>query len=132
MTEPARQLANPHSPQAAAAGARAFVRIMAAWAIPDDEASVLAGLPSVLAFATWRLGDVVTLTEEQLCRTSYVLGIYKALQLVLSDAAQADAWVSKPNDAFGGISAKQCMLDRGVEGMADVRRYLDHVRGGRS
>lgn len=105
---------------------------MEAWRIDEAEAVSLAGLASVSTLHAWRRGDVTSLTEEQLTRVSYVLGIYKALQLVFLDGQVADAWVSKQNDAFGGSSAKKCMLDRGVGGMAQVRQYLDHVRGGRS
>ncbi len=32
-------------------------------------------------------------------RISYVLGIYKALQMLLPDAAVADAWIKRPDTA---------------------------------
>ena len=40
-------------------------------------------------------------------RISYVLGIYRALQILLPEPERADAWVRRPNDAvpFGGRSA---------------------------
>lgn len=59
---------------------------------------------------------------------SYVLGIYKALQVVFKSPAH-DAWVSRPNDVFGGGSALDRMLGGDVTDLAAVRRYLDTVRG---
>jgi hypothetical protein len=61
-----------------------------------------------------------------------VFGIYKALQILLPDAAAADAWVRKANDAqgFGGRSALAKMLSGNVADLYEVRRYLDAERGG--
>lgn len=39
------------------------------------------------------------LERSTLERLSYVLAISKALQILLRDAASADAWVRKPNSA---------------------------------
>jgi hypothetical protein len=64
-------------------------------------------------------------------RVSCILGIYKALQILFS-SEHADAWISKPNDYFDGRSALDQMLVGNVSDLYEVRRYLDHVRGGRS
>ena len=63
---------------------------------------------------------------------SYVLGIYKALQILLPDAEAADAWVRKPNAAplFGGKPALHRMLSGNVADLYVVRQYLDAWRGG--
>jgi hypothetical protein len=44
------------------------------------------------------------LSRDTLERVSYILGIYKALQILLPDHDAADAWIRKPNSAppFGG------------------------------
>jgi hypothetical protein len=64
-------------------------------------------------------------------RISYVLGIYKALQILLPDATRADAWVRQPNTAtpFGGRSALERMLGGNVGDLYAVREYLDAQRG---
>jgi hypothetical protein len=61
-----------------------------------------------------------------------VLGIYKALQLLLPDPARADEWVRRPNDAvpFGGRSALERMLAGQVVDLWVVRQYLDAQLGG--
>ena len=46
------------------------------------------------------------------------------------DAVAADAWVRKPNAAFGGSSALAVMLAGNVADLVRVRRWLDAARGG--
>ena len=70
------------------------------------------------------------LSADTLERVSYLLGIYKALQLLFTQPSQADAWVRKPNAAFGGRSALDHALGGKVVDLASVRSYLDAVRGG--
>jgi hypothetical protein len=74
----------------------------------------------------------VHLSRDTLERISYILGIYKALQILLPDAAAADAWIKKPNSAtpFGGRSALERMLSGNVSDLYAVRQYLDAMRGG--
>ena len=65
-------------------------------------------------------------------RLSYLLGIYKALQILLPETEAADGWVRRPNQAaiFGGRSALERMLGGNVGDLLVVRQYLDAMRGG--
>jgi uncharacterized protein (DUF2384 family) len=112
------------------AAKRAFFRIMEAWEIPDPEAMILLGRPSRSTFYTYKKGEGGRLSADTLERISYVLGIYKALQLLFIQKDQADAWLKKPNDAFGSKSALERMLGGLVVDLAAVRAHLDGVRGG--
>jgi hypothetical protein len=112
------------------AAKRAFFRIMDAWGVSDAEAQVILGKPSRSAFYTYKKGEGGRLSADTLERISYILGVYKALQLLFVQKEQADAWVKKPNEAFGGSSALQRMLGGLVADLAAVRTHLDHVRGG--
>ena len=119
--------------QMAAAGLRAFARIADAWGLTVDEQIRLLGEPARSTFFAWRKQpDKAGLPRDTLERLSNLLGIYKSLQILLPDAAAADAWVRKPNAApiFGGRSALQQMLAGNVSDLNLVRRYLDGVRGG--
>ncbi len=58
------------------------------------------GSPSRSTFYSWKKGAGGNLSRDAFERVSYVIGIYKALQILFADKAQADAWVSKPNAAF--------------------------------
>ena len=75
---------------------------------------------------------MTVLGRDVLERVSYVLGIYKALQILFPDPGQADAWPAASNQAFGGRSALDRMLGGNVADLYEVRKYLDHVRGGGS
>lgn len=117
----------------AAAGLRAFARIAEAWGLSVDEQLVLLGQPPRSTYFAWRKQpEKAALPRDTLERLSNILGIYKSLQILLPDAAAADAWLRQPNSAapFGGGSALQRLLAGNVSDLNLVRRYLDGVRGG--
>jgi hypothetical protein len=98
-----------------------------------DEQLRLLGQPPRSTFFAWRKDpERAALPRDTLERLSNLLGIWKALQILLPDEAAADAWVRQPNSApvFGGRSALQHMLAGNVADIHHVRRYLDGVRGG--
>ena len=117
----------------AAAGLRAFAGIAQAWGLSVDEQMCLLGQPPRSTFFAWRKHpEKAALSRDTLERLSNILGIYKSLQMLLPDAAAADAWVRQPNGAtpFGGRSALDRMLAGNLGDLNLVRRYLDGVRGG--
>jgi hypothetical protein len=65
---------------------------------------------------------------DTLRRVGYIAGIYKALQIVYSDAHLADRWVKRPNRAFGGQSPLDRMRGGDVVDLAAVRTYVDAAR----
>jgi hypothetical protein len=121
----------PSAEHMAAAGLRAFARIAEHWGLSIDEQRRLLGEPPRSTFFAWRKQpDKASLPRDTLERLSNLLGIYKSLQILLPDAAAADAWVHKPNAAFGGHSALAQMLAGNVSDLNRVRRLLDAARGG--
>ena len=111
---------------------RTFFRIADAWKLSSDEARTLLGSPPRSTFFLWKKTAQGQLGRDTLERISYILGIYKALQILLPDAAAADAWVRKPNAGpiFGGKPALERMLSGNVADLYVVRQYLDAWRGG--
>jgi hypothetical protein len=123
--------AAPGAAQMGAAGLRAFGRIAEHWGLSTDEQRRLLGEPPRSTFFAWRKAPAqAVLSRDTLERLSLLLGIYKSLQILLPDAAAADAWVRKPNSAFGGSSALALMLGGNVADLLRVRRWLDAARGG--
>ena len=121
----------PSAEHMAAAGLRAYARIAEHWGLSIDEQRRLLGEPPRSTFFAWRKQpDKASLPRDTLERLSNLLGIYKSLQILLPDAAAADAWVRKPNTAFGGQSALAQMLAGNVSDLNRVRRVLDAARGG--
>ena len=125
--------AKPNSRDMAAAGLRAFFSIARDWGLNTDAQMVLLGTPGRSTFFKWKSApETADLKRDTLERLSYILGIYKALQILLPDTTAADAWVKKPNTAplFGGQSALDRMLGGNVADLMVVRQYLDVQRGG--
>jgi hypothetical protein len=111
---------------------RAFFNIMRDWQLgPEQGQALLASSRS--AYFKWRQDpESGKLTHDQLERLSYILGIYKALQILIPDTRQADAWVQRDNDAplFNGAPPIKRMEAGHVADLYQVRAYLDAVRGG--
>lgn len=116
---------------AGGAGLRAFVRIAEAWGLTVAEQLKLLGIASRSTFFKWRREAAPRLPQDTLERLSYLLGIYKSLQILLPDPRAADEWVRRPNSAppFGGSSALERMLSGQVADLYVVRQYLDAQRG---
>ena len=123
----------PDTRAVSAAGLRAFFNIARDWNLSTEEQMVLLGAPGRSTFFKWKSAPAsADLKRDTLERLSYILGIYKALQILLPAAAAADAWVKKPNSAplFGGKSALDRMLGGNIGDLLAVRQYLDARRGG--
>jgi hypothetical protein len=111
---------------------RTFFRIAELWNLSADEQMTLLGITARSTFFKWKKDADAILPKDTLERISYVLGIYKALQILLPDEKAADAWVKRVNEAplFSGRSALDRMLSGQVADLFVVRQYLDAQRGG--
>jgi hypothetical protein len=108
---------------------RGFFGIMALWEADNSHARAILGHPAERTFYKWRAGEVGTVPTDVIRRIGYVSGIWKALQILYSDHAQADSWVRRPNRYFGGQSPLERMSAGDVTDLAAVRQYLDAARG---
>ena len=110
---------------------RGFFRLAEAWQLRAAEQRRLLGDPPESTFYKWKRELGGALARDTLERISYLLGIWKSLQILFPDPDQADAWLHKPNTAslFGGHSALERMLSGNVADLYVVRQYLDAQRG---
>ena len=123
----------PVDPQSlAAAGLRGFFGIAEKWGLGEKENLVLLGEPGRATYYNRKKGEVGKVSRDTLERLSYIVGIYKALQILIPDKRMADAWIKRENDApiFGGHSPLQLMLTGQLADLYRVRAYLDANRGG--
>ena len=111
-------------------GVAAAFKIAEAWSISNDHLKILLGRPSKATFFNWKAGTVRTVPHDTVIRISYLLGIYKALNILYVDAAIANDWVNQPNEVFGGQTALERICAGELVDLAFVRDYLDGVRGG--
>ena len=109
-----------------------FFGITDEWGLTDEQRCTLAGLGTSTTLQDWRhkldANEPIKLPRDTLERLSYLAGIYKGVQLLLSDPGQWKNWVRQPNRDFGGSSALDRMLAGRVVDLVDVRRYLDAWR----
>jgi hypothetical protein len=125
-----RQIELGAAPERDAVALRAFFQLTELWGVSMEQARVLLGRPSRATMYNWKAGRARTLPHDTLRRISYLLGIYKALQILYRDPQQADAWIRRPNAAFGDQSALERMLAGDMTDLAAVRAHLDAARGG--
>ena len=111
---------------------RTFFNIAGVWNLSVAEQMTLLGLTSRSTFYKWKKAGTAHLPKDTLERISYILGIFKDLQVLLPGVSEADRWIKKPNNAplFGGRSALDRMLSGHVADLDVVRQYLDAQRGG--
>ena len=105
-----------------------FFRIMEIWGADKAQAMALLGQPAERTFYRWKAGDVAGLPHDVVRRIGYVSGIWKALQILYANPAQADEWVRKPNAFFGGQTPLERMSAGDMTDLAAVRQYLDAAR----
>ncbi|MDE4142874.1 MbcA/ParS/Xre antitoxin family protein [Phaeobacter gallaeciensis] len=108
---------------------RAFVKLAELWGLSDEQASVLMGDISVRTFRRWKAGELGRAGIDTAARLSNLIGIHKALRLLFKDPARGYGWVKRPNEAFGGTTALDVMLNGQITDIMRVRRYLDAMRG---
>ncbi|WP_167039152.1 MULTISPECIES: MbcA/ParS/Xre antitoxin family protein [Burkholderiaceae] len=128
-----RPAPEPTLTQMSAAGLRAFFNIARDWDLNADEQIVLLGSPGRSTFFKWKASpETARLGRDTLERLSLLLGIYKALQILLPQPSAADTWIKRPNSAppFGGRRALDRMLAGNISDLVAVRQYLDAMRGG--
>lgn len=110
---------------------RTWFNIARDWQLRDVEAARLLGAPES-TYRRWKKNPDTTLDIGQTERLSLLLGIYKALQVLLPRADTADGWIRRENEnpLFGGRTPLNRMLAGLTEDIAVVRRHLDAERGG--
>lgn len=108
-----------------------FFKIADLWKLSNDEKRVLLGsIPESTYYKYARSPQSAKLSRDTLERISHIVGIFKAINILLPRNESADAWVRRPNNAslFKGRSALDYMLGGSYEHVAAVRHYLDSER----
>lgn len=122
-----------HSPrQLSGAALRTFFNIAEAWKLTvEQQRDLLGAIPNSTFFKWKKDAGAVSLPKDTLERISYILGIFKSLQILLPRPEQADTWIKRENDAplFGGKSALERMLSGNVSDLFVVHQYLDTQLG---
>ena len=108
-----------------------FFAIVDKWKLTaEQQRDLLGGVSKSSLYA--RKTAAGTRSQDELTRISYVVGIYKALHILLP-AKLADTWITQNNDdpLFAGHTPLEFAVRMGIPGLQEIRRLLDASRGGR-
>ena len=110
---------------------RGFFNIARQWELSEAEQMAILGLRSRSTLHSWKAGNVSKISRDTLERISYVLGIFKSINILLPVRERANAWMRKPNKApiFNGQTALERMTSGNVSDLYVVRQFLDAQRG---
>jgi len=132
VTIETQPLSNMAPQRVAAAALQGFFSITELWSLSARQQRTLLGDPAESTFFKWKsIKSAKRLDSGTLERISYILGIHKALRVLLPTERAAFEWVKKPNTAplFKGHTALSRMLTGRVADLYEVRKYLDGERG---
>jgi hypothetical protein len=113
------------------AALRAFFNIVERWGVRDEDARQLLGGISNGKYYQLKQDPHHVLEQDRLLRISYLIGIFKALNILYSPRL-ADAWVqlANANPMFNGRTPFSYIVQGGTPAMERVRSLLDARRGG--
>ena len=100
------------------------------WQLPFEKVGeLLGGIPRSTLYKMKTAAG--TLRQDELTRISYIVGIYKALHILLPEE-HADRWMTRANDnfLFGGQAPLDYATRNGIPGLQQIRGLLDAARGG--
>lgn len=109
---------------------RTAFNILDAWQLTSKQARTLLGLPA-RTYYDWLKRAPRKPDRDKVERISYILGIWKDLQILFPNREFARRWPISPNDAplFHGQAPIEIMLSGRVADLYRVRALLDGWRG---
>lgn len=118
-----------------------MVRLAGLWRLTTEETCLLLGDLSERSWFRLKKADGAAsgagpdrtrcLSQDMLTRISVLVGLFKGLRLLFSEAL-ADDWIRLPNQGalFGGRTPLDIAIERGIPGLLDIRAHVDALRGG--
>lgn len=126
----------PNRKRLSAPALRTFVALAERWGLNEEQRRLVLGYPSRSTYHNWvkiaREQGMITLDVDVLMRLSAVFGIHQALGVLFGDEAEGIAWLRGPHAAptFGGQPPLALVTGGSLDGLMQVRRFLDAARGG--
>ncbi len=133
--KPNTLLADIHPDRLSEVSLKAFFSIAKSWNISIDQQLTILGSPARATLFSWKkkleTGQKISLNHDTIARISYLLGIHKALTMLLSHPRDIPDWIRKPIkiEPFYGDTALDRLLKGQMMDLAFVRQFLDGWRG---
>lgn len=110
---------------------QALENLIARFRLSQAEGQILMGNMPHSSYYKGLSQHNVRLNRDQRERISYLLGIYKALRILFTDAEQAMTWINRANTLppFHGKTPRAYLMEGSLVRLAEVRRFLDFWRG---
>jgi hypothetical protein len=99
-------------------------RIARKWALRRSDLPTLLGRKPRTVRA-WYEHAPAALDADVVERIGHLLAIYNGLHVVFGDEEFADAWIHKPNAAFGGDPPSAALLSGSFTALVRLRNYVD-------
>ena len=100
------------------------------WGLKNDEECNLFGGISPAQLAKFKKGTAFISSRDTIERVGNLLGIHKNLRIL--DPYNRDIvyqWIKGRNLKLHNVSPLDIMLEYGYIGIAQIRRFTDHIRG---
>jgi uncharacterized protein (DUF2384 family) len=106
---------------------RTVLTIFDVWLVPTKNRAALLGCDHRTYDQLAETRELNSASSDTVVRLSYILGIWKALQILFPDKRAADTWINRPNGSpeFGGQTPLAVMAQGDIDGLRRVRQFLD-------
>lgn len=106
---------------------RTILKIMDCWELSVADRMAILCCNQTL-YSEWTQDpDLMIISGDTLLRMSYLLGIWKALNILLPNPESARTWIHRPNSAalFNGKTPLSVMVQGKISDLQRVRQFLD-------
>ena len=130
VRDSAPSVTRPQLPDDLSGAVNAALNILEQWQLDREQQCAILGI-SERSWFDWKRQAPARVGRDTLERVSYILGIWKALRLLLPDQSAYQRWPHLPNRAalFGGRPPVERMTAGQVGDLYAVREWLDGWRG---
>ena len=130
VRDSAPTVTRPELPDDLSGAINTALNILDQWQLDREQQCAVLGI-SERSWYDWKRQAPARVGRDTLERVSYILGIWKALRLLLPDQSAYQRWPHLPNRAalFGGRPPVERMTAGQVGDLYAVREWLDGWRG---
>lgn len=106
------------------------IALFSHWKLKNEEECALLGGISPAQLAKYKKGTAFVSGRDSIDRVGNLLGIHKNLRILYPyNRDVVYQWIKGRNQTLHNLSPLDVMLEHGYIGIAQIRRFTDHLRG---